>query len=130
MSTTKVLSNPQNNPRPQFECHRTNLSTYSCSDQDVVSDEIIHSCDRKTSYNMDSVVFQGSKSRIVINLYPDDLKDPSTPLNDPSSSIISSIITPFLFSNINQNGSSVKSVLSFNHQKLSLIIKLIYKVQP
>ena len=57
----KSISNPRNNPRPPVDFYITNLSTSYCADQDVVSNEIIHSYDRTPSYTTYSVVFQGSK---------------------------------------------------------------------
>ena len=65
-----ALSNTHNNSRPKVDYFATNLSKSSCADQDVVSDEYY----RTTSYPTDSVVFQGSKSRIVINFSIDYLK--------------------------------------------------------
>ena len=70
LTITNALSNTHNNSRPKVGCFATNLSKSSCADQDVVSDEYY----RTTSYPTDSVVFQGSKSRIVINFSIDYLK--------------------------------------------------------
>ena len=122
MSVAKALSNTQNNPRPLVDCYKTNVSTYSCADQDEVSDEISHSYDRTTSYPTDSVVFQGSKLCIGINLSPDGLKALPTPLNGSSSSVIISITTPFSFIHMEKNILQSKTVLNFNHQKRSLTV--------
>ena len=79
------------------------------ADSHAVSDKISYSYEHITSYPMDLVVFQGSKSRIGINFSSDYLQDPSTPLNGSSSSVISGITTLFSFININQKQSSVKN---------------------
>ena len=52
---TNTIPNKNNNPRPQGDCFATNLSTSSRAYQYVVSDEIIHLYDHKTSYATDSV---------------------------------------------------------------------------
>ena len=57
---------------PQVDIFVTNVSTSSRADQYVVSDEISFSYDHTTSYPTDSVLFQGSKSGIGINLPTDD----------------------------------------------------------
>ena len=110
---TNKLSNTHNNRRPQVDCFASDSSTYSIADQDIVSDEIIYSYERTTSYPMDSVVFQGSKFCIDINLSKDDLKALSTPLNGLSSSVIRGITTPVSLCNINQNDFSVKDSTQF-----------------
>ena len=61
----------------------------------MLPDKISYSYDHTTSYPTDSVVFQGSKSRIGINFSADYLKAPSTMLNGSSSSVISGVTTPF-----------------------------------
>ena len=71
-----TLSNTHNNPRPQFYCFETNLSTSYRADQDAVFVGIIYSYDRTISYPTDSVDFQVIKSRICINLSTDDLNTP------------------------------------------------------
>ena len=48
-------------------------------------------------------MFQGSKPRIGINLFTDDLKATSTLLNSSSSSVIIGITPPFSLHNIDQN---------------------------
>ena len=70
----------------------------------------------------------GSKLHIGIDFPTDDLKAPSTSLNGSSISVISGITTPFSLHNIDQNDSSVKNVLFFNHTICYLIIQLILKV--
>ena len=76
----KSISNPHN-ISPPVDFYRINLSTSSCADQNVVSDGISHSYDCTSSYPTYSVVFQGSRLRIGINLSPCYLKALSTPLN-------------------------------------------------
>ena len=76
MPITNPLSNTQNNPRPQVDYYTTNLSTYSHSDQDVVSDQISYLYDRTTEYPTDSIFSQGSKLRIGTNFSTYDLKAP------------------------------------------------------
>ena len=78
---------------------------------------------------MYSVVFIVSRTCIGINLSTYNLKNPSTPLNGSSSLVISGIITSFSFRYIDQNGSSVKTLLNFNYQNHSLITISILKVQ-
>ena len=95
MTTTNTISNKQNNQIPQVDCFATNLSKYSRADQNFVYDEINYSCDSKTSHPTDSVVFQGTKSRIHIDLSTAYLKAPSTPLNGSSNSVISGITNLF-----------------------------------
>ena len=75
-------------------------------------------------------IFQGSKSRIGIIIFTKYLMAPPNPLNDLSSSVIIGITNPFSLCNIDQNYSSVKKVLNFNHQMFSLKIILMLKVQP
>ena len=67
MPTTYTLSNTHNNPGPHVDYFETNLSTSSCADQYVVSDEINCSYNRTELYPTDSVVFHGSKSHIGID---------------------------------------------------------------
>ena len=62
-------------------------------------------------------------------MYTYDLYALLTPLNGSSISVIIGITTPSSLHNIDQNYSSVKKVLNFNHQKNSLITLLILKVQ-
>ena len=62
-------------------------------------------------------------------MYTYDLNALLTPLNSSSISVISGITTPSSLHNIDQNYSSVKKVLNFNHQNNSLITLLILKVQ-
>ena len=81
LQITKAISYTHKNQRPQVDCFATNLSTYYRADQDVISDTIGYSYDRTTSYPTDSVVFQGSKFRVDINICTADLKDPTTLLN-------------------------------------------------
>ena len=95
-----------------------NYQKPSRADQYVISDEIRYSYDHSASYPTDSVVFQGSKSCIGINLSKDDLKAPSTALNGSSSSVIIGITTLFSLQNIYQNDSSVRKRTQFKSTKL------------
>ena len=92
---TNSRSNTHNNSISRVDCFTNILSTSSCADQDLSSDEIGYSCDRTTSYPTHSVYFQGNKLHIGNSLSTDDLKALSTPLNGSSSSFISGITTPF-----------------------------------
>ena len=80
LTITNALSNTHNNPWPKVDCFTINLSKYSRSYQGVVSEKISYSYDCTKSYLTDSVVFQGSKSRICINLSTNYLKDIPDPL--------------------------------------------------
>ena len=82
---TEALSNQHNNTITAVNFHRTNLSTSSHAEQDVVSDEISHSYYRTTSSPTDSVVFQVSELYIGINFSPENLKAPSTLMNGSSA---------------------------------------------
>ena len=72
---SKTLSDLHNNLIPPVDCYRTNLSTSSREDQDVVYDEI------KFFVTVQHLIprikfFQGSKSGIGVNFSPGDLKAP------------------------------------------------------
>ena len=105
---TNLLSNTHSNQIPQVYFFATNLSKSSCADQYVDSDENSHSYDCTISYITELVVFPGIQFSIRINLSAYDLTAPSTPLNDSSSSVISSITTSFSLCSIDQNGYSLK----------------------
>ena len=53
LSIKNTISNTHNNQRPKVFCYATNLSKYSCADQDFVSDKISYSYDRTKSYPTD-----------------------------------------------------------------------------
>ena len=79
----------------QVDCYTTNLSTSSLSDKNAVSYEISYSFDSTIFYLTDSVVFQGGKLCIGINLSMDNLKSTSIMLNVSSSSVVSGITNAF-----------------------------------
>ena len=126
---TNTISNTYNNQRTHVDGFATNLSNSSCADKYVVSEKTSYSYDRTTSYPMDSFLSQGSKLSIGINSPIDNLISPSTRINSLSSSVISGITTPFLLPDSDQNYSSAKKLLNFNHQNPPLIILLILKVK-
>ena len=106
---TFAISFTHNNQRPEVNIFSTYLSTSSFEDKDVVSDEIIYSYDRTTSYTTNSVIFQRSKLLMGINFSADALKAPPTQLNSPSILVVGVITNPFLLRNIYQNESLVKN---------------------
>ena len=81
---------------------------FYCADQNVVFGEISHLSYCKTSYPIYSVFPKGIKSSIGLNFTTNILKSPSTPKNGATNSVISGITTPFPFSNINPNDTSLK----------------------
>ena len=102
MLVSKTLPNPHNNPRPRADCYRTNLSTYSCADQDVFSDEIIRSYDHTTSYLLCWFLYK-EETKNCYNLSSDYLKYLSNPPNCSSCEVISGNIASFSSRNIDQN---------------------------
>ena len=63
------------------------------------------------------VVFQVIKSHIDVEFSMDNLKDPSTPLNSSSSSVINGITTSFSLLNIELNYSSFRTSTQFQSSK-------------
>ena len=61
--------------------------------------------------------FQEIKLRMGIGFSADYLNPPSTPLNRSSNSVISRITTPFSFSNMDQNDSSVRNSAQYESSK-------------